>query len=70
MIEPYTGGALLKMRGIPFAKRYLSPIGAAKGTPSRAKAKSPPAVITERAAKENWEAEGGNVAEPAKKRAG
>lgn len=59
------------MRGIPFAKRYLSPIGAAKGTPPRAKAKSPPpAPITEKAAKENWEAEGGNVAEPAKKRAG
>lgn len=59
------------MRGIPFAKRYLSPIGAAKGTPPRGKAKAPPpAVITEKAAKESWEAEGGNVLEAPKKRSG
>ena len=54
------------MPGIPFAKRYLSPVGAAKGTPPRTKAVRARSAANEKAAKETREAEGGNVAEPAK----
>ena len=54
------------MPGIPFAKRYLSPVGAAKGTPPRTKAGKARSAVTEKAAKDTVEAEGGKVAEPAK----
>lgn len=39
------------MPGIPFAKRYLSPVGAAKGTPPRTKAARARNAATEKAAK-------------------
>ena len=54
------------MPGIPFAKRYLSPVGAAKGTPPRTKAARARNAVTEKAAKDTAQAEGGNVADPAK----
>ncbi|MEO7744474.1 MAG: hypothetical protein ABIR98_16170 [Usitatibacter sp.] len=41
----------LKMPGIPFAKRYKSPVGAAKGTPPRTKAAlASRDMVTEKAA--------------------